>query len=363
MNVLGIYSIQIDTTDLANGASIAAYLTSASGALITSTAVLGNESLRVVQASQFAEDSVHTSGDLGLQVLGVRRDADTSPVSADGDYHHMVFDENGRLKVSASVEVDSDYVYNEDQASAGGELGAYVLAIRQDTLASSTSADGDFASFKVNAPGELYVVDATVRAILTALSKSEDDAHVSGDQGLQALAVRQDTLAVSTSADGDYSSLKTNNVGALYITGAVTVGGAFAEDAVHTSGDIGLHTLAVRKDALSTNVSADGDYASSIQWSEGSLKVVDIPNIGISSTPVTVTNVAATLGAAVANRRSVLLQNRGTASIFVGPTGVTAATGFEVPRGASWESQLGPAITLFAVTAAGTADVRFVQLS
>ena len=47
-----------------------------------------------------AEDAVHVSGDTGVMVLGVRQDADTSPVSADGDYQAFQFNSTGRLKVS-----------------------------------------------------------------------------------------------------------------------------------------------------------------------------------------------------------------------------------------------------------------------
>ena len=50
-----------------------------------------------------AEDSAHTSGDTGLFVLGVRQDADTSPVGADGDYHAFLFNEAGRIKVSTQA--------------------------------------------------------------------------------------------------------------------------------------------------------------------------------------------------------------------------------------------------------------------
>lgn len=49
-------------------------------------------------ATEFAEDAAHTTGAAGPQVLGVRRDADTSPVTADNDYHHLVFDNAGALK-------------------------------------------------------------------------------------------------------------------------------------------------------------------------------------------------------------------------------------------------------------------------
>jgi hypothetical protein len=50
-----------------------------------------------------------------------------------------------------------DFVYNEDSAFNNNDLGAYVLAVRQDTLATDTSLSGDFASFKVNAEGALWV--------------------------------------------------------------------------------------------------------------------------------------------------------------------------------------------------------------
>lgn len=48
-----------------------------------------------------AEDAAHSSGDTGVYVLGVRQDADTSPVSADGDYHGLIFNAIGRAKVSS----------------------------------------------------------------------------------------------------------------------------------------------------------------------------------------------------------------------------------------------------------------------
>jgi hypothetical protein len=59
----------------------------------------------------------------------------------------------------------------------------------------------------------------------SATEYAEDSAAVSGDLGIQALAVRQDTLAASTSADGDYTPLKSNAAGALYVSvsGSVVV--------------------------------------------------------------------------------------------------------------------------------------------
>lgn len=304
MSGIGKYKIEVDVADLANGDSIASYLVSASGALIDSAAINGNESLYVVSASEFAEDTAHASGDRGIQALAVRHDDDaTGLVSADGDYSPLLVDALGRLKVSADIEVASDFVYAEDSAHTSGDLGAFVLAVRNDA---GTSLVG---------------------------------------------------------ADGDYAPLSLDSAGALRVVGTLAISGQFAEDSAATSGDIGLHTLSVRKDALSSNVSADGDYASNIQWSEGSLKVVDIANSAVAVAAITITSTETSLGTPIANRRNFLVQNRGNASIFIGPTGVLSTTGIEIPKGATMDIDFGPAVTFFAITATGTANVRVMQIS
>jgi len=58
----------------------------------------------------------------------------------------------------------------------------------------------------------------------------EDTAHVTGDTGSFALAIRNDTLASLVSTDGDYAGLQVNALGALYVAvdGTVTVSGTVA---------------------------------------------------------------------------------------------------------------------------------------
>ncbi len=50
----------------------------------------------------------------------------------------------------------------------------------------------------------------------------EDTAHVSGDKGTQALAVRNDVLAALAGTDGDYAPLQVDAAGALYTVNTVT---------------------------------------------------------------------------------------------------------------------------------------------
>ena len=223
---------------------------------------------RLIISGRYLEDSAHVSGDAGIFVMGVRNDAGTALSGTDGDYMPFSFDANGKLWVNAEISIDVGAEKLEDSAHASGDQGNYVLAVRADARPtdSNTSADGDYSSFFVNDSGELWVKDAdtlaqlvtidsvldsikvdtaamvvdlaaievelldqgtTLDSILAdtasidseiqALSHLEDAAHVSGDAGIQVLAVRQDTLTSLVSADGDYASFKVNATGELYV--------------------------------------------------------------------------------------------------------------------------------------------------
>lgn len=104
--------------------------------------------------------------------------------------------------------------------------------------------------------------DAAARSIHTTvdnLAHAEDAAHVTGDIGVQALAVRKDA-AGAFGADGDYTPLQVDATGALRITGSVSAATEFAEDSAHTTGDKGMQMLGVQKSANAA-LSDDGDYA------------------------------------------------------------------------------------------------------
>lgn len=103
---------------------------------------------------EYAEDSAHTTADVGAFILAVRNDAGTTLVSADGDYAPLSVDASGNLRTTASVTINAEKA--EDAAHVSGDTGSFILGVRQDTLASSTSADGDYAALKVDSVGSLY---------------------------------------------------------------------------------------------------------------------------------------------------------------------------------------------------------------
>lgn len=78
---------------------------------------------------------------------------------------------------------------------------------------------------------------------------------------------------------------------------------------------------------------------------------VSVPTIGVGE---------ALLLAADSNRGVAQLFNNGANTIFIGPTGVTIATGFPILAGAS-ESIEGQ-FALFAVVAAATEEMRVLAL-
>lgn len=512
--MVNLYDIKVNTADVTAGQSIAAYLTDAAGALITSTLVGGAQAadVNVVQSAlptgaateatlvaieSDLNDIKHLDGDpwfagsFGVESLAVRHDA-SGPLSgvADGDWSPLQVDANGALKVAASVTIGDNHA--EDSAASSGDIGSFSLLVRQDTLATSTSADGDYGAFKSNAAGELYVHDTsalaelvlikgdtasivtssattatntgTIAASIASLSKIEDDPHVSGDAGIQSLAVRndaggsladtdgdyaplqvdangalrisgsvsvtltaqhnedapaasgdsgifsllvrQDTLASSTSADGDYGAFKSNAAGELYVhdtaalaelvlikgdTAAIAASTASidtksttiasntgttattltalskAEDAVAASGDQGIQALAVRKDAQGSNVNADGDYSSLQTWSEGSLKVVDVANGAILQQQVAVSTTAAQVPAAnLASRKTLMIQNTGSSKVWIGSATLTssgAAAGLELPANSFMELECGPAVAVYAKTNAGSGQLNLLELA
>lgn len=95
-----------------------------------------------------AEDAAHASGDTGVAVLAVRRDAAAAGSGTDGDYSTVNVDAAGKLWVTGTA--------LEDDAHATGDKGHVLLARRKDTPAVSSGTDGDYSTVDVNADGALW---------------------------------------------------------------------------------------------------------------------------------------------------------------------------------------------------------------
>lgn len=95
---------------------------------------------------------------------------------------------------------------------------------------------------------------------------AEDAAHSSGHTGFMPLGVRNDThTAAFSGTDGDYTPL------GLDSTGKMGIRGTFAEDAAHTSGDLGIQVFSVRADTPAATSGTTGDYQPLITDANGRL--------------------------------------------------------------------------------------------
>jgi hypothetical protein len=420
---MALHKLTFDTTDAdtrADSANVGAYLRSDDGTLLTHTTDGSREALDVYTELGKAEDSAHSSGDIGAMALGVRSDAGGTLVSADGDYSPLSIDASGNLRVAGSFSGGAEYA--EDAAHTTGDTGNFILAVANHTEGALHSADGDYAALQVDDTGRLRVVadlDTTNLA-----EKAEDSAHSSADIGNYVLTVRQDTPASSTDADGDYQSFKSDSVGKLYVnapdsdailttidavldtiktdTAALVVDLAAievelldqgttldaievdtgsidstltalskSEDAAHSSGDQGIQALAVRNDTLASLVDTDGDYAPLQVNANGALYVEiaegdddDLADGTAVATANSVTTTAEDIVASpLASRKYLFVYNNGNRDCFIGGTGVTAGAGFPLPPGAMLEMRAGPSIDVEIIAEAGSQDIRALELS
>jgi hypothetical protein len=314
---------------------------------VTAALPAGNNNIGDVDIAsmpgQFAEDSAHSSGALGNFVLGVRNDANVALTSTDLDYSPIATTSTGAVKVSVNFSAADGGALPTNQAVIAGYDGAAVQAIKTDV-------DGNLQVDILSLPGGLT-------------GYAEDSAHVSGDIGVLGLVVRSDAGGSLVSADGDYAPLQVDANGALRVAATVDAAGDYAEDSVHASGDIGLYTLSVRQDTLASSTSASGDYQSFKTDALGRLWMNDTHqtmahaavSVGTSATDLVATDLA--------NRKRILVQNLGTKKIYVGNSGVTSANGIEVFSGGSIELDVGPGIDLYAISGTAGQDVRVMELA
>lgn len=154
------------------------------------------------------------------------------------------------------------------------DLGINTARAAADFYAQETYAVGAIFSHGIipsDAPG---VGTISVAATLTEVSKAEDAAHASGDKGIMALAVRQDTPAALAGTTGDYIPLTTTSMGRLRaaatceaISGTASLGNP--NDALTFSNAQGFNTMIFVTDGtvpIIAEGSIDGTNYLSLPW-------------------------------------------------------------------------------------------------
>lgn len=201
---------------------------------VTLSTLMYDDSVSVAKQAVKLEDSSHTTGDAGVFCLGVLNTGLNVMAGTDGDYSPICVGARGDVFTTLwhdSSIGGSGPIRQEDQPFGGGETVMMSGMIRQDTPTNNTSADSDVQPLKGNNLGALWVaVDSTAQvSAASGLLKAEDAAHGSGDAGVVMLARRKTSPAVSSGADGDYSTLDVNDSGALWTTPIANVGGGYSK--------------------------------------------------------------------------------------------------------------------------------------
>jgi len=258
--------------------------------------------------TEFNVSDVAGATDAGSAMLAIRDDTLTTLTPIDGDYVRLRTNSTGALHVTGG---GGGTEFNVDDALGATPAGGLSLAKRDDALSALTPVEGDAVELRVDANGALWTipsgtvtvdgsavtqpVSGTVTANLSATDNAVLDAIAASVAGTLTVGSHAVTNA-GTFATQATLQTGANTVGEVTIGAATTAAGdlAKAEDAVHTSGDVGVMPLAVRNDVLAALAGTDGDYAPLQVNASGALFIQEGAALDVSGATLTVNSHAVT---------------------------------------------------------------------
>ena len=245
-------------------------------------------------------------------------------------------------------------VFDPAAAADGNSVGAYLRA-SDGTLLTHTDVGGKKAldvrlAEGVNVEVDLSHVDDSVQiGDGTDLMAVNADGSINATVSATNLDIRDLAFATDkVDVTGSEVSLDSATLTALEnITVSAT--NLDIRDLTHVSDSVkvgdGTDFLAVNTDG-SINVAAASASAAAR---------------GATSVTTTATKIIATN---LASRRKVIVQNLGSKDMFFGHNNsVTTANGIKVSSGSSVEIEFGPSLDVYGITAAGTADARYLEVA
>jgi hypothetical protein len=217
----------------------------------------GNKIESVAGALKVSVDGTVTvsASDLDIRDLSAAQDnvaisdgTDTLAINADGSINSVVTATD--LDIRALTQADEVTVF---QGTSPWVISATDLDIRDLSAAQDNVAISDGTNTlainndgSINIVGNLTVTEEDVYA--------EDSAHVSGDKGTFTLSVREDVYASSTSADGDYQSFKTDSLGRMWVNHSAQSAIVNGAASVSTSSALLVAATAGRRKMLVQNL-------------------------------------------------------------------------------------------------------------
>jgi hypothetical protein len=225
--------------------------------------------LQLIDNLVLAEDAAHNSGDVGVQVLAVRKDSGAAIAGTDGDYSPLQVDSSGNLRVNIAAGAAAGGTSATDEAAytPTSSAGTPIMGAADET-SPDAAAEGTLAIIRSTLNRALHVnlrdASGNELAVGGGTQYTEDAAATANPTGNALILVREDARAGSlTSADGDNVAARGTNAGELYVKHVdaipVTQSGTWDEVGINDSGN----SITVDNPALS--VTGGGVEASALR--------------------------------------------------------------------------------------------------
>lgn len=144
----------------------------------------------VVGGTGYVEDAASAGGETGNVALGVRRDADTSPVSASGDFHTMIYDALGNLKVNVKSQPALDAA--TDDMTIYGQF---------DDASTAVPSEDGLAAMRITEQRALHTNLRTAAGVETGVAAAPLQVSLA-NHAANATAVKVDGSAVTQPVSG-----------------------------------------------------------------------------------------------------------------------------------------------------------------
>jgi hypothetical protein len=217
-----------------------------------------------------------TTGQVQLTKLAYGANGDRTHVPADGDGLLVNLGANNDVTVTGTVTANLsatdnavlDAIEADTTTLAGAVSGSEMQVDIVAALPAGANAIGKLAANSGIDIGDVDVTSVVPGTGATSLGKAVDSIPGGTDTGVAALAVRDDSLAALTPADGDYTQMRVNANGALWVipSGTTVVSGTVTAD------------LSATDNAVLDAIEADTTtIAGAVSGSEMQVDVITLP--------------------------------------------------------------------------------------
>ena len=273
-----------------------------------------------------AEDAAHSSGDVGVMPLAVRNDTLAALAGTDGDYSPFQIDEQGALYVLSTSKISSNnstttiLTANSTFTGTGEDISNYaavVIMVKSDQSSATNGLSIEFSTdntnwdhkqvFSVTGGSEFFIqvmgetqffrivytnggTDQTyfrMEAILKSVPSIGEVLEIETPLSEEVDAQIVRAVLAAKKPDDSYININATSGGNLKISieeaETTATGLAKAEDAAHSSGDVGVMALTVRQNSAASTSGTDGDYQPIISDTNGRVHVLDANSAAIVS--------------------------------------------------------------------------------